>query len=131
MKTFNDLLQLSLPLISEIPRPRFLDDALIANLDDYSDAVRLCINSRLRRMSEAEIANCLGFSAPHLAKVKAGRGYLTTDQALVLQHLCSNWAIRQYDESRRQQLAEMTETPSEKLARLEAEVAELKRRRAA
>jgi len=130
MKTFNDLLQLSLPLISEIPRPRFLDDALIANLDDYSDAVRLCINSRLRRMSEAEIANCLGFSAPHLAKVKSGRGYLTTDQALVLQHLCSNWAIRQYDEARRQQLAEMTETPEEQIVRLRRENAELRRRAA-
>ena len=130
MKTFNDLMQLSLPLISEIPKPRFLDDALIANLDDYSDAVRLCINNRLRRMSEAEIANCLGFSAPHLSKVKTGRGYLTTDQALVLQHLCSNWAIRQYDESRRQQLAEMTETPEEQIVRLRQENAELRKRAA-
>ena len=130
MKTFNDLMQLSLPLIAEIPRPRFLPDAVIANLQDYSDAVRLCISSRVRRMSEAEIANCLGFSAPHLSKVKAGRGYLTTDQALVLQHLCSNWAIRQYDEFRRQQLAEMTETPAEKIARLEAENLELRRRAA-
>jgi len=131
MKTFNDLLQLSLPLISEIPRPRFLDDALISNLADYSAAVRLCINSRLRRMSEAEIANCLGFSAPHLAKVKAGRGYLTTDQALVLQHLCSNLSIRQYEEIRREQLVEMTEATAEVGTRLEAELADLKRLRAA
>ncbi|QGZ66390.1 hypothetical protein [Paraburkholderia acidisoli] len=60
-------------------------------------------------MSEAEIAGYLGFSGPHLAKVKMGKGYLTTDQELVLQRICSNWAIRQYAARRETQLEEMIE----------------------
>lgn len=131
MKNINDLLQYSLPLISEIPKPRYLDDALVTDCQDYGAAVRLCIGERIRRMSEAEIAECLGFKPPHLSKVKQGRGYLTADQEVILQYLCSNWSIRQYQEMRADQMAELTESPADKIVRLERQIQDMKGRRAA
>jgi len=131
MKNINDLLQYSLPLLSEVPKPMFLDDVLIQSCNDYGAAVRLCLDKRLRRISESEIAACLGFKPPHLTKVKNGQGYLTSDQEVILQYLCSNWSIRQYCESRERMMAEITESPAEKIVRLEREIQSLKGRRAA
>ncbi|MDN7965887.1 hypothetical protein [Burkholderia multivorans] len=122
MKSFNDLVQLALPILMEIPKPRHIAIEEVRQCRDYGDAVRLCMRKRLRRLNEGEIASYLGFSAPHLTKVKNGKGYMTSDQELILQHLCSNWAISQYAEMRKSQLAEMIETPAEKIARLEAEL---------
>jgi hypothetical protein len=127
MKNFNDLMQLALPVLMEIPKPMRLDDGLVASCDDYGDAIRLCLDKRVRRIREGEIAEYLGFAAPHLTKVKNGQGYLTTDQELVLQHLCSNWAISQYGEMRKSQLAEMIDSPAAQIARLQAEIAALRR----
>lgn len=127
MKNFNELMQLALPLLMEVPKPRRLDAALVDECVDYGDAIRLCLKRRVRKIPEGEIAGLLGFSAPHLTKVKHGKGYLTSDQELVLQHLCSNWAISQYAEMRKSQLAEMIETPAEKINRLESELAAFRR----
>lgn len=126
MKNFNELVQLSLPVLMEIPKPRFLEDGLIETCEDYGDAIRLCLDKRVRRMREGEIAEYLGFAAPHLTKVKNGQGYLTTDQELVLQHLCSNWSISQYAEMRKSQIAEMIDSPAAEIARLKAEIARLR-----
>lgn len=127
MKNFNDLMQLALPVLMEIPKPRQLDTGLIETCEDYGDAIRLCLDKRVRRIREGEIAEYLGFAAPHLTKVKNGQGYLTTDQELILQHLCSNWAIAQYAEMRKNQLAELIESPAEHIARLQARIALLER----
>lgn len=120
MKKFSDLMQLALPVLMEIPKPRLLEHELLETCDDYGDAIRLCLDKRIRRIRESEIAEYLGFSAPHLTKVKNGQGYLTTDQELVLQHLCSNWAISQYAEMRKAQLAQMIESPAAHIARMES-----------
>jgi hypothetical protein len=127
MKNFNDLMQLALPVLMEIPKPRHLDSGLVETCEDYGDAIRLCLDKRVRRIREGEIAEYLGFAAPHLTKVKNGQGYLTTDQELILQHLCSNWAISQYAEMRKNQLAELIESPAEQIARLHARIAMLER----
>jgi hypothetical protein len=127
MKNFNALVQLALPVLMEIPKPRHLEDGLIDTCDDYGDAIRLCLDKRIRRIREGEIAEYLGFAAPHLTKVKNGQGYLTTDQELVLQHLCSNWAITQYADMRKKQLADMIDSPAAEIARLRAEIARLER----
>lgn len=130
MKNFNDLMQLALPVLMEIPKPKHLEAALVATCEDYGDAIRLCLDKRVRRIREGEIAEYLGFAAPHLTKVKNGQGYLTTDQELILQHLCSNWAISQYAEMRKNQLAELIESPAEQIARLHARIAMLETRAA-
>lgn len=127
MKNFNQLMQLALPLLMEVPRPRRVESALVHGCADYGDAIRLCLQGRIRKIREGEIAEYLGFSAPHLAKVKHGKGYLTSDQELILQHLCSNWAIAQYAEMRKSQLAELIESPAEQIIRLKAELAESRR----
>jgi hypothetical protein len=131
MKSFNELMQVALPVLMEIPGPRHLEATLIDTCADYGDAIRLCLDKRIRRIRESEIAEYLGFSAPHLTKVKNGQGYLTTDQELVLQHLCSNWAISQYAEMRKSQLAEMIDPHAAEIARLKAKVAQLEGQRAA
>lgn len=128
MKNFNDLMQLALPVLMEIPKPRRLEDGLIESCEDYGDAIRLCLDKRIRRIREGEIAEYLGFSAPHLTKVKNGQGYLTSDQELVLQHLCSNWAIGQYSEMRKRQIAEMIDSPAAEIARLRAQIEVLQKK---
>lgn len=130
MKNFNELMQLALPVLMEVPKPRKLDDDLIRSCGDYGDAIRLCLDKRIRRIREGEIAEYLGFSAPHLTKVKNGQGYLTTDQELVLQHLCSNWSISQYADMRKSELAQMIDSPSAEIARLKAQIAQLEARAA-
>jgi hypothetical protein len=130
MKNFNELMQLALPVLMEIPKPKHLEAALVETCEDYGDAIRLCLDKRVRRIREGEIAEYLGFAAPHLTKVKNGQGYLTTDQELILQHLCSNWAISQYAEMRKNQLAELIESPAEQIARLHARIAMLETRAA-
>jgi len=128
MKNFAELMQVALPVLMEIPQPRHLEAELVETCDDYGDAIRLCLDKRIRRIRESEIAEYLGFAAPHLTKVKNGQGYLTTDQELVLQHLCSNWAITQYADMRKSELAEMLNSPAAEIARLKAHVAMLERR---
>lgn len=98
MKDFYSLVQMSLPVLTEIPRPRKLDDALVERCKSYGDAVRLCIEHRIARKNEGEIASYLGFKGAHLAKVKYGKGYLSGEQESILQRACSNTAIRQWAE---------------------------------
>lgn len=96
MKDFYHLVQLALPVLTDIPRPRKLDDALIEACKSYGDAVRVCLDHRIARKNEAEIAGCLGFKGAHLSKVKYGKGYLSSEQEAILQRACSNTAIKQW-----------------------------------
>lgn len=98
MKDFYSLVQMSLPVLTEIPRPRKLDDALVEGCKNYGDAVCLCLNQRIARKNEGEIAGYLGFKGAHLAKVKYGKGYLSSEQETILQRACSNTAIKQWAE---------------------------------
>lgn len=111
MKDFNRLAQTALPVLMQIPAPRQVDPALVEGCHTYADAVCLCLDKRIRRLREGEIAEYLGFKGPHLAKVKIGKGYLTSDQEAILQRLCSNTAIEQYAEKRRADLDRMLKVP--------------------
>ena len=111
MKDFNRLAQSALPVLMQIPEPRQIDPALVEACQTYADAVCLCLDKRIRRLREGEIAEYLGFKGPHLAKVKGGRGYLTSDQEAILQRLCSNTAIEQYAAKRRADLDRMLKVP--------------------
>ena len=59
MKSFYSLAQKVLPVLTEIPPPRPLDDALIDACQNYGDAVRLCLEYRISRKNEGEIAGYL------------------------------------------------------------------------
>jgi hypothetical protein len=111
MKSFYELVQTALPVLTTIPPSRKLDDALIESCADYSDAVRLCLDNRIRKLQEGEIANYLGFKRAQLAKVKMGLAKLTSDQEELLQHLCSNVAIDQFRAMRKSQLKAWLATP--------------------
>lgn len=111
MKDFNHLAQTALPVLMQIPAPRQIEQILIEDCKTYADAVCLCLEKRIRRLNEGEIAGYLGFKGPHLAKVKLGKGYLTSDQEAILQRLCSNTAIEQYAEKRRNDLDLMLRAP--------------------
>jgi hypothetical protein len=98
MKDFYSLAQMALPVLTDIPRPRKLDEALIESCKSYGDAIRLCLEHRISRKNEGEIASYLGFKGAHLAKVKYGKGYLSSEQESILQRVCSNTAIKQWAE---------------------------------
>lgn len=127
MKNFNDLRQAALPLLMEVPKPRRLDDALIDAVSSDADAVRMCIEHRVRRLPEGEIAECLGLKKAHLSRVKSGTHNLTRAQQIVLQYLCSNTSIDQYAERITAEIAEATETPAETIQRLQCELAQARR----
>lgn len=98
MRDFYRLAQAALLVLTDIPPPRKLDDALIDACKTYGDAVRTCLNHRIARKNEAEIAGLLGFKGAHLSKVKYDKGYLSSEQETILQRACSNTAIKQWAE---------------------------------
>ncbi|KVC81417.1 hypothetical protein WI75_08705 [Burkholderia ubonensis] len=104
-----------------------MERTLIDECKTFGDAVCLCLERRIRRLSEGEIAGYLGFRPPHLAKVKQGKGYLTSDQEAILERLCSNTAISQYARKRQAELERMIPKPDisdEMKAMVEALVAQ-------
>lgn len=109
MNSLYDRVQAALPVLTSIPGPRRLDDALIESCKDYTDAVRLCLDRRIRKMQEGEIAAYLGLKRAQLAKVKMNLAKLSSDQETLLQHLCSNWAIKQFREMEEAKFAELLE----------------------
>jgi hypothetical protein len=124
MNSFYDRVQAALPVLTTIPGPRRLDDALVESCNDYTDAVRLCLDKRIRKMQEGEIAAYLGLKRAQLAKVKMNLAKLSSDQEVLLQHLCSNWAIKQFrdmEEARLEQWLERPETMEDVIARKVAE----------
>lgn len=122
MKSFDETRQIALPLISEAPRPRYLDDALIASITSDADAIRLCIEYRVRRFTKGEIAGALGLRSAHLSKVLAGTHNLNGTQCRILQYLCSNFAIKQYNDRIEEEINAATETPIETIERLKREL---------
>lgn len=99
------LVQDALPVLTTIPKPRDLDNALIASCKDYSDAVCLCLDKRIRKLQEGEIAAYLGFkNRAQLAKVKMGLAKLSLEQEELLQNICSNAAIDQFRAMRKSQI---------------------------
>lgn len=122
MKNFDDMRQIALPLLSEVPKPRRLDDALIDSVKTDADAVKLCIQYRVRRFTEGELAETIGLKKAHFSRVKSGTHNLTRAQQTVLQYLCSNTAIDQYAERIRDEITAATETPIETIERLKREL---------
>lgn len=111
MNSFYDRVQAALPVLTTIPDPRKLDEALIESCKDYTDAVRLCLDKRIRKMQEGEIAAYLGLKRAQLAKVKMNLAKLSSEQEVMLQHLCSNWAIRQFRDMEEAKFAKWLEKP--------------------
>lgn len=131
MKSSHDLLQLALPMLMEVPRPRFLANELLSGVDSDAKAIRVCFAERIRKFTKGEIAQALGISPCHLAKVFAGTFKLDGTQKKIFQYMCSNFAIAQFEGNVEATICEATETPAEKIARLEHRVAQLEARRAA
>lgn len=122
MKNINDLLQMSLPMLMLVPPPKRLDEQMISNLANFGEAVRLCVKERVSGLTQAQIAKYLGFSNPHFTKVLQSKAYLSSDQISILERLCSNKAISQYQERVNATVAEAVETPDQKIARLQEEL---------
>lgn len=131
MKSFNQLKQSVLPMLMEVPKPRRLDESIIDAIHSDAEAVCACIHHRVRRITEGEIAEHIGLKKAHLSRVKSGTHNLTRAQQIVLQYLCSNFAVDQYGERIAQQIQEATETPAERITRLEDRIAHLEGRKAA
>jgi hypothetical protein len=128
MKNLNDLAQQVLPMLTEIPKPKMLPAAEVEACKNYGDAVNLCLQHRIRHINESEIARYLGFKPPHFVKVKRGMGYLTSDQEVILQRLCSNTAIEQYADLRKRELAEMLEGEDWEKRQMRQQIADLQER---
>lgn len=109
MNSFYTRVQEALPVLTTIPSPRKLDDALIESCKNDADAVCMCLDNRIRKMQEGEIAWHLGLKRAQLSKVKMGLAKLSRDQEVILQRLCSNWAIRQYAEMREREIGRLIE----------------------
>lgn len=125
MNSLYDRVQEVLPILTMIPGPRMLDEALIGSCRDYTDAVRLCLDKRIRKMQEGEIAAYLGFkNRAQLAKVKMNLAKLSSEQEVLLQHLCSNWAIKQFRAMEEAKFVQLLETNDSMEAIIARKVAE-------
>jgi hypothetical protein len=128
IKSFYRLVQEAIPILTTIPEPRHIDGALIESCKDYSDAVRLCLDNRIRKLQEGEIAVHLGFRRAQLAKVKMGLAKLSSEQEALLERLCSNRAITQFRDMQEKQLDKWLAKPEVEIPEeMKAVVAQLVR----
>lgn len=82
-----------------VPEPEWLSDLLVARCRSERDAVVLCWAKRNRKgLTLRQAAEELGIPASHLSNILSGKKYLPHDFRIKFQRLCSNWAIRQYED---------------------------------
>ncbi|TMN18486.1 helix-turn-helix transcriptional regulator [Pseudoxanthomonas sp. X-1] len=94
------------------------------------DAVLLAI--RVAKKSQRQVANDIGMEPAQLSRIISGNAHMPADMALCFARAVRNWGWQQWvAHSCGMDMVPRTESAEEKLARLEAENAELRMRAAA
>lgn len=114
--------------IGIVQEPEWLSDYWVSRCRSERDAIALCWAKRVRRLTVRQAAEELGIPASHLSNILSGKKYLPHDFRIKFQRLCSNWAIRQYEDSTCGFVTHRESPEQRRIRILEAENAELRRR---
>lgn len=117
------------PMLSTVKAPERVPVHLIALCRTSGEAVLLAI--RYGKKSQRQVANDIGMEPAQLARIVVGNAHMPADKALALAYVVGNWGWQQWvAHTCGFDLVTRQESPEERMARLEAENAELRARAA-
>lgn len=123
-------MQHQLPLIGPVPGMTRVPAHLVSLCRSSGEAVLLAI--RYGKKSQRQVAGDIGMEPAQLSRIISGNAHMPADLALTFAHAVKNWGWQQWvAHACGMDLVPRTESPEERMARLEAENAELKARAAA
>lgn len=119
-------MQREFALLGSAKSPERIPANLIALCRTSGEAVRLAVNYGKR--SIRQVADSIGMEAAQLSRIVTGNAHMPADKGVALAYAVGNWGWHQWVAfSAGFELARREESPEERLARLEAENAELRR----
>lgn len=123
-------MQHAFPLLSAVRSPERVPAHLVSLCRSSGEAVLLGI--RYGRKSQRQVADAIGIEPAQLSRIVGGTAHMPADRGLELAYACGNWAWQQWvAHASGFELVVRSESPEERVVRLEAENAELKLRAAA
>ena len=122
-------MQHAFPLLSAVRSPERVPAHLVSLCRSSGEAVLLAI--RYGKKSQRQVANDIGMEPAQLARIVVGNAHMPADKALALAYVVGNWGWQQWvAHTSGFDLVTRQESPEERMARLEAENAELRARAA-
>ena len=122
-------MQRALPFIAPIKRPERVPAHLVSLCRTSGEAVLLAI--RYGKKTQRQVAAAIGIEPAQLSRVVVGNAHMPADKALELAYAVGNWGWQQWvAHTCGFDLVTRVESPEERVARLEAENAELRARAA-
>ncbi len=118
-------MQKEIPILSQMPDAKLLSDDLIKQCRNELDAIFLCMHCADIKRTDEQWGIALGLHKGHFSAIKNGNKHFPTNKRIVLMQLAGNLAPIQYEAMRLDHRL-FKETPSEKIKRLEKEIAALK-----
>jgi len=80
--------------LTEIPKPRKVEGALLSTCDSLLDSIHLCIH--LSRLPHYHIAEKLGVDKGHWTRMMQGQAHFPTNKLKSLMEVCGNYAPMQW-----------------------------------
>lgn len=123
-------MQREFPLLAPTKRPERIPAHLVSLCRTSGEAVMLAI--RYGNKSQRQTANVIGLEPAQLSRIITGGAHMPADKALALAYAVGNWGWQQWvAHTCGFDLVQRVESPEERVARLEAENAELRAGRSA
>lgn len=123
-------MQHQLPLIGPVPGMTRVPAHLVSLCRSSGEAVLLAI--RYGKKSQRQVAGDIGMEPAQLSRIVSGNAHMPADLAIAFAHSVKNWGWQQWvAHACGMDIVPRTESPEERMARLEAENADLKARAAA
>ncbi len=122
-------MQHAFALLGPVKRPERIPAHLVSLCRSSGEAVLLAI--RYGKKTQRQVAGAIGMEPAQLARIVTGTAHMPADKALELAYAVGNWGWQQWvAHASGFELAQRSESPEERVARLEAENAELRARAA-
>lgn len=123
-------MQRELALLGPVRIPERVPAHLVSLCRSSGEAVLLAI--RYGKKSQRQVAHTIGMEPAQLSRIVTGSAHMPADLAVSFAHAVGNWGWSQWcAHSVGMDLVARTESPEERLFRLESENAELRARAAA
>ncbi len=118
-------MQREFPLFAQVPGIARVPSHLIALCKTSGEAVLLAI--RIGNKSQRQAAHDIGMEPAQLSRIISGNAHMPADAALRFAQVVNNWGWQQWvAHACGMDIVPRTESPEERLARLEAENADLR-----
>jgi plasmid maintenance system antidote protein VapI len=120
-----DTRQHALTLLGPVKSPERVPAHLVSLCRSSGEAVLLAI--RYGKKTQRQVANTIGMEPAQLARIVGGTAHMPADKGLELAYAVGNWGWQQWvAHACGFDLVQRSESPEERVARLEAENAELR-----